>query len=359
MEYICLERKAFRHLTYTDRLKIETLCRTKTPKRVIAEVIGCSLSTIYNEIARGKYIRIEKQLYRDVVAYSADVAQQKVDYGHVSCGAPEKIGCRHDVCQQLSVWIMEGNSPAVCAQLLKQSKLGITLCTNTIYSYIKKGYIPNVTMRDCPEGGRRVRHGKVVKKPRRAVAGTSIERRPAAINKRLEPGHWEMDCVIGKSSGRRQALLTLTERVSRYEIIMRLERKDAKSVVCALDKLEKQFGAEEFRRIFLSITVDNGCEFSDVRGLEYSKNGNKRTQLYYCHPYASSERGMNERHNRIIRRFLPKGQSLFGVTQKDCDDISSWMNNYPRKVLDWATPAQLFSALFFHQNNFGNFLICS
>lgn len=76
--------------------------------------------------------------------------------------------------------------------------------------------------------------------------------------------------------------------------------------------------------------------------MEHDTNGNKRLTVYYCHPYTSCERGSNERNNRIIRRYLPKGQSLKHVTQADCDRIAAAINDMPRKILGYATAKELF-----------------
>ena len=76
--------------------------------------------------------------------------------------------------------------------------------------------------------------------------------------------------------------------------------------------------------------------------MEHDKKGIKRLDVYYCHPYRSTERASNERANRIIRRFFPKGVSFAKYTSKDCQRVQDWMNNYPRKILDYSTPAELF-----------------
>ena len=76
--------------------------------------------------------------------------------------------------------------------------------------------------------------------------------------------------------------------------------------------------------------------------MEHNKKGEKRLDVYYCHPYRSTERASNERANRIIRRFFPKGTSFAKYTSKDCQRVQDWMNNYPRKILDYSTPAELF-----------------
>ena len=114
-----------------------------------------------------------------------------------------------------------------------------------------------------------------------------------------------------------------------------MDNKKAESTVKALNSLERKLGAVKFRGIFKSITVDNGVEFLDFQNLEKSiiNKKLKRTIIYYCHPFCSSERGSNENQNRLIRRFIPKGSDISLLTNEDIKQIQEWMNNYPRKLL--------------------------
>lgn len=146
-------------------------------------------------------------------------------------------------------------------------------------------------------------------------------------------GHWEMDSVIGQSRGKNQSLLVLTERQTRFEIIFRVSAKTSAATVSALSKIVSRFPCGTFQ----SVTVDNGSEFQDANGIQALV-----PSLYYCHPYTSCERGSNENANRLIRRYLPKGQSMKDVTQQDCDSISRNINNMHRKVLGYRTAAELF-----------------
>ena len=126
-----------------------------------------------------------------------------------------------------------------------------------------------------------------------------------------------MDSVIGKARGKKQSLLVLTERRTRFEIIFRVSAKTSAATVSALSRIVPRFPEGTFK----TLTVDNGSEFQDADGIQALVPG-----LYYCHPYTSCERGSNENANRIIRRFLPKGKSMRNIRQKDCDDIASRMN---------------------------------
>lgn len=150
-----------------------------------------------------------------------------------------------------------------------------------------------------------------------------------------------MDYVVGRQYTR-NVLLVLTERLTRYEIIMKMPNRKAATVVEYLDKLERKHG-KRFRKLFKSITVDNGSEFADFAGLEKSVYGGRRTTVYYCHPYTSCERGTNERINRDIRRLFPKGTDFSKVTDKHVQAAAQWVNAYPRELFDFGTSAEEFA----------------
>jgi IS30 family transposase len=129
------------------------------------------------------------------------------------------------------------------------------------------------------------------------------------------------------------------------ERIIKLPQKTQEAVVSALDVLERQMGRKEFNRTFKSITVDNGCEFLNYAGIEKSIQSKKkaRTIVYYAHPYSSWERGTNENMNRMIRRFIPKGTDISKFGKREIRRIQEWLNNYPRKILNYRTPAEAYN----------------
>lgn len=142
-----------------------------------------------------------------------------------------------------------------------------------------------------------------------------------------------------------KTLLVLTERKTRQEIIRLMQDKTAASVVKAINGIERELGASRFRRIFQTITVDNGSEFQDFKGIEYSPLDKKeRTVVYFCHPYSSYERGSNENQNKMIRRHYPKGYDFTNVTNKDIRKLEKWLNNYPREIFGYYSSADLYAA---------------
>ncbi len=329
----------YKHLTYTQRLQLEAYLNSGVHKKVIAEKLGVALSTVYYEIKKGQYERLDYKTYEMVTAYSADVAQQRYEASMTAKGVPLKIGNDYAFAEFVESNILAGMSPSAILATARNNGLNFKtdVCVNTLYSYIKKGVL-GVSMADCPYGNKLHRH-RASTKPKRAPRGTSIEKRPEAIAERLTFGHWEMDCVCGPT---RQVLLVLTERKTRYEVILPMRNQTAESVVRCLDGLERRYGSE-FGKIFKTITVDNGSEFSDFDGMQRSINGGKRTDVYYCHPYSFFERGSNERMNREIRRKIPKGSDLSQYSEAYVKDVETWVNNYPRKILAWKTSEQLFN----------------
>lgn len=104
------------------------------------------------------------------------------------------------------------------------------------------------------------------------------------------------------------------------------------------------YGTEMFRKVFKTITVDNGSEFSDYSGIERSFSGGARTSVYYCHPYSSYERGSNENANKLIRRHYPKGCSFEKVSASDIAELENWINHYPRGIFGFHCSAEHFEA---------------
>ena len=178
----------------------------------------------------------------------------------------------------------------------------------------------------------------------RLPSGDSIENREESVSRREDVGHWEMDTVVSSKKSKKR-LLVLTERMTRFELIELMKDGTTASVVAALDRLERRFGARRFQEMFKTITTDNGSEFADCAGMEAScERARARTHIYYCHPYSAYERGSNEVGNRMIRRRLPKGTDFSKLTRRTVKEIEAWMNDYPRERLGWTTARRAFMA---------------
>lgn len=332
------------HLDWNDRLTIEKMLREGYSKPQIARYLGVHHSTIYDECRRGETEVLNSDLTTRKV-YSADVGRDYHLEKKKNMAKPLKIGKDHALADWLVKTIGKKRySPsAACAMLGKtpETTFSVTLCRQTVYHYIEKGYLwplTNEKLRYKGKKKQKYRRVRAAKAPR----GDSIERRPESIGLRKEPGHWEMDSLKGKK-GTKPTMLVLTERAARYELIIPMKDQTTASVVRALDQLEEKCGTERFRQIFRTITVDNGSEFSDCAGLERScKDGTARTHLYYCHPRFPGERGSNEKQNQLIRWFFPKGTDFRQVPENEIRQVQDWINNYPRRILGWRTSADVF-----------------
>ncbi|MDR2480546.1 MAG: IS30 family transposase [Treponema sp.] len=334
--------RGYKHLTWHDRLKIDKLIREGKKQCEVAAALHVSEATISRELRRATYEHTNSDLTTET-RYNPEGAQARYDENKTAKGGPLKIGSDHKLAAHLEKKIaVEKYSPcAVLAEIIAEGlKFSVTICRATLYKYIDQGLFLNITNKDLPFQGSRCAHKTRHVRLARVARGESIEKRPENINDRGEFGHWEMD-LVESCRGGHSYLCVLTERQTRQEIVMKIPDKTAASVVAVLDRLERKYGAL-FKVMFLSITIDNGSEFANCDGMERSVFDGQRTKCYYCHPYSSYERGSNEKQNQMIRRHFPKGTNFDDVSDEEVERVEGWLNNYPRKLLDWSTSQKLF-----------------
>jgi IS30 family transposase len=331
------------HLNLSERIEIQTLQRLGHTNRSIARILGRSHSTINNEMKRGTVDQVkkvnEKVIHQRV--YFAETGQT-VYVKHREASRPYyKLVRIQEFIDYTEQKILEEKwSPDVVVGYTKSKELFSKkdrVCTRTLYRYNDENLL-GVTNIDLHLKLRRKTKSKTLRAHKR-ILGQSIDERPKKINDRTTFGHWEIDTVIGKKNKEEPVLLTLTERLSRFEIIVKIQGKTEEAVTKTIESmaLDNQY----YKYLFQSITSDNGSEFA---GLSEAIKG--ISEVYFTHPYCSWERGTNENHNGIIRRFIPKGVSLSNVTPKSIKRIASWMNNLPRKKLDYRTPSEVFYEYF-------------
>ena len=347
-----MKQKGTKNVTYTMRLQLEALLRAGLNKKESAAQLGVCLATVYNEIKRGEYTYkrysytdwLGERHYKYVTGYSPNIAEEKYRLNMSTHGAPLKLGNDYEFVRYVEkrVCVDRLSPAAVCGEIKRNRPCKTVVSKTTMYRYIAQGLFMGIRSEHLPVGQRQRHYRKTVAK--RPPKGTSIERRPVDILSRNDFGHWEMDCVVGKQYTR-NVLLVLTERQTRYEIIMKIPNRKAATVVQCLDRLERRHG-KKFSSLFKSITVDNGSEFADFAGLERSVYGGKRTAVYYCHPYTSCERGSNERINRDIRRQFPKGTDFSKVSERRVQEVARWVNAYPRELFGFGTSAEAFATAF-------------
>ena len=333
-----------RKMKESDRNKLEALYNAGLTVKRISEELGFSKVTIYAELKRGMYQHRNTD-WTETAKYSAYKAQRHANYQSTAKGVPLKIGNDYAFASFVASMIKKGYSPSAILDYIQKKDLHFDtkVCRGTLYNYIDKGIFRGITSKDL------LRKGKMKRRKRKEKAAKSlphfehsIEKRPSEIRERTTFGHWEFDSVIGKQN-RGYTLLSFTERKTRMQIVLRSKDKTAASTVAALNGIERRIGKTNFRRIFRTMTCDNGCEFSDTSGLEHSPNGTERTKVYYCHPYCSSERGSNENQNGFIRRFVPKGTAISRYTPQKLREIQDFINDYPRRLFNGESARAMFN----------------
>ena len=336
--------KGFKHLTWHDRLKIAKFLKLGYTNVKIAGLLRVHNSTISREVRRGTYDHLDGSTWIYHKTYSPDLAQERYDLNKTAKGGPLKIGNDHALAEFIEHKIaVERYSPAATLAKIKGDptlKFNTSICIRTLYSYISNGVFLRITNKNLPMRGERRKQGTRKVRPARASAGDSIEKRPEAVNNRTEFGHREMDTVVGTKRSK-ACLLVLTERQTRHQLTMKMPNKTTAGVVSAIDRIERKCG-RMFPQIFKSVTMDNGSEFADCVGFQSSIFGGVRTNTYYCHPYSSWERGSNEKQNGMLRRWFPKGTDFAKITANVIQNATRWLNDYPRKLLDWGTSRQAF-----------------
>jgi len=326
-----------KHLSYEERMFIQLRLQDGfTPYR-IAKQLGRARNTILNEIRKGTTTQIYAKKKVDI--YLASTGKAVYDNNRKnSCRTFKRLQCSEFI-DDVTKKIKEDKwSPDACVgRALKAGKFKPSemVCTKTLYNYIDLGLM-SVKNSDLPLKLQYNTKSKRVRKNKRKL-GNSIELRPKSVDLRKEFGHWEIDTVIGKKSKGEEVLLTIVERQTRNAIIRRISSKSADAVSNEFKKIQSFFG-DGFSKVFKTITSDNGSEFSELHELE-SKSS---TKVYFTHPYSSFERGTNERHNGLIRRFIPKGKSVNDYADEDISFIEEWINSLPRKILGYNTPEELF-----------------
>ncbi len=316
---------SYTQLTQGERYHIQYLSRHCTVTE-IAKQLNRHKSTISREIRRH---RTQGQ------QYSAEKAQRQSRTIKQRKRQPYKLDSQ--LIQHIDTLIRRKLSPEqVCAYLCKHHQ--ITLHHSTIYRYLRQDKSNGSTL--CgniseyaanPTANATAAHGPGGKVPNRV----GIENRPAIVDQKSRIGDWEADTIVGK--GQKSALLTLVERVTRYTIICKLDSLKAEDTARAAVRALK---AHKDR--VHTITMDNGKEFYQHTKITKAL----KAETYFCRPYHSWEKGLNENTNGLIRQYFPKQTDFRNISDREIRRVQDELNHRPRKTLGYETPSVLFLNLF-------------
>lgn len=303
------------HLTIDERRNIERWKIEGKSNREIARLLDRAPQTINNEIKRGEVLQqIKKGRFKKV--YKAEYAQNNYELNRKH--SVKKSTTDKEIIKKVIHYLKQKYSP----EMIVKTK-NVTISIRTIYYWMykeKHGLSTKYIMYKHKKKSTQKQAS-----PNYVRYGKTIDERPEYINNRTESYHYEIDTVL-LTRQNKQCLLTLTDRRTRHQIIRLLPNKTASAVNNALKEILSTYTIK-------SITADNGVEFARLASVFDIEN------IYYAHPYCSYERGTNENHNRLIRRWLPKGTTK--TTSKEVAFVENWINNYPKRMFDYCTPLDL------------------
>jgi len=312
---------SYKHLTLNERYLINAYKDTKSQKE-IAKIIGVHPSTISRELKRGKD-KVEGNYFPIVSEHRAKELQEKKS-------KKANLKLTYKMILLIKEYLKQEYSPEQISATL-QRKYNENISYVTIYRYIHEDKLKRGTLyRHLRHGSRRrAKYGKGRKNciPDRVF----IENRPAIVDKKIRIGDFEADTIIGK--GRQGAIVTIVDRKSMY---LKLSIPIHKKAHIVANEIVRLLG--KYKKKVHTITTDNGVEFA--RHQIVAKK--LKCDYYFCHPYSSWERGLNENINGLVRQYIPKGSSFEHLTKKDIQKIENRLNHRPRKSLGWRTPYEVF-----------------
>jgi len=308
----------YNHLTQAQRYGIYSLIKTGHTQAKIAEVIGVHKSTISRELQRnhGERGYRYQQAHRKANDRRKGKIPLRIDQG--TWAMIETLIAEDWSPEQISCWL--------------RLEMNISVSHEWIYQHI---------LLDKQSGGHLYRHLRCRKKRKKRYGSNdrrgeirnrvSIDERPAIVKAKERIGDWEVDTIIGK--GHKQALVSVTERKSRFALIYKVERKTSDQVSKAINKL-----LIPIKQCVQTVTSDNGKEFADHEVIAKKLSAD----FYFAHPYSSFERGSNENTNGLFRQYFPKDRDFTTITNEEIIRAIKKLNNRPRKCLGFKTPNQVF-----------------
>ena len=318
-------------LTLAEREEISRGIVADHSIRAMARMLGRSASTVSREIQRnGGYDE-----------YRASLADERA-WERARRPKRCKLACHPRLAQTVACKLYLNWSPEQIAGWLKRSNPGdesYTVSHETIYRslFVQARGVLKKELQQQLRSKRTIRrsihasgkgHGQG-----RITDLVSISERPASVEDRAVPGHWEGDLLKGSQNS---YIATLVERQTRYVMLAKVPNMDTYSVINALIKQAKTLP----RELYKSLTWDRGKELSDHRRFTLATD----VKVYFCDPQSPWQRGSNENTNRLLRQYFPKGTDFSVHSQAHLNKVARQLNERPRKTLEFETPAEKFNA---------------
>jgi IS30 family transposase len=298
--------------------------------RAIAALLGRAPSTISREVGRNGGIDRYRATLSDQSAWDRALRPKRC-----------KLACHPSLRQTVSRKLCRKWSPEQIAGWLKRSfpdEEQHRVSHETIYKslYIQTRGVLKKELLEHLRAKRAIRRSRHASLKRDGLGqikdAISISERPASVEDRAVPGHWEGDLISG---ARNSHIVTLVERQSRYVILAKVPNKETASVVSALIRQARKLP----RELYQSLTWDRGKELADHKSFTLATD----VEVYFCDPQSPWQRGTNENTNRLLRQYLPKGTDLSLHSQAKLSAIARQLNERPRKTLMYQTPAEMFA----------------
>jgi IS30 family transposase len=317
------------HLTLEERYQIQALHHFGTGHNKIARVLGRSRSTIDREVKRNKAVGKHYNASRaDAFARARLRSRARANARKIDPGLWPSV---HEALAQH--W-----SPEQIAGRLRLIDSPLTVSHESIYAHVyadKRAGGLLWKLLACQKSRRR-RYGSGRARRHLIPNRVPIEMRPAIVERKTRFGDWEGDTLDDRSH--RNAVVTLVERQSMCILLAAVQKRSTELVCSAI--------VNAFRRVDLpahTLTLDNGPEFCAHSRITAALG----THCYFARPYAAWQRGLNENHNGLVRRYIPKKSLLTNYTQAQLDIIADRLNNRPRKKLGYLTPLEFIDLRYF------------